>query len=286
MKRRVWIVGPIAWDTVIYIDEYPEAGGFAQCKERIDRPGGTAGNVAIALATTGVETGFVTYLGNDEYGAKLLEMLKRSHIRNLEIKSIEGPTSHVLVAIDKTGDRTIFGLNQSHLSEVNLLGVELRAGDIVCFVLWRPYFQESLRYAQEKGCITVVGAEALDDQELLSADHVIGSQSDGLDEKYLEKNLERFKSIVLTRGAEGSILVTNSSVTTQDAFPADVVDTTGAGDSFLAGYLAAMAYGITEPKKILEIGSRWAALTVSLPTSIPPEWSKVPNSEKLLPNDR
>ena len=78
MKRRVWIVGPIAWDTVIYIDEYPEAGGFSQCKERIDRPGGTAGNVAIALATTGVETGFVTYLGNDEYGAKLLGMLKQS----------------------------------------------------------------------------------------------------------------------------------------------------------------------------------------------------------------
>ena len=281
MSTRVWIVGPIAWDTVIYIDDFPISGGFAQCKERIDRPGGTAGNVALALASTGVETGFVTYLGNDQFGKDLESLLRNSEIKNLAINKIDGPSSHVLVTIDKSANRTIFGLNKSYLNLVNLDKVDLRPDDIVCFVLWRDYFIESLRKAQQIGCKIVVGIEALADPTVTHADVAVGSLSDFEKEENLEKHLNRFERIVATKGANGAVELSRGKRIYQPSIATKVVDTTGAGDSFLAGYLAAYANGI-HGEVALEIGARWAAMMVSMTASIPPRMADVPGLIELL----
>ena len=282
MSKRVWIVGPIAWDTVLYLHQYPSAGGFAQGYKKIERPGGSAGNVALGLSTTGVETGFVCYLGNDDIGIKLDDLLNSSQIKNLEIIRINGPSSHVLVAIDESGDRTIFGLNESYLSQVNLDNVQLRADDIVCFVLWRPYFFNSLKKAQEAGCTVIVGVEALGDPMVTHADVVIGSRAEFKSDNDLVPFLDRFPTIIVTNGEHGATRITREGIDFQPAFPAQTIDTTGAGDSFLAGYLAAYAHGHTEGKHAMEVGARWAALMVTLPVSIPPDFSELPGFKSLL----
>jgi len=282
MSKRVWIVGPIAWDTVLYLHQYPSAGGFAQGYKKIERPGGSAGNVALGLSTTGVETGFVCYLGNDDIGIKLDDLLNSSQIKNLEITRINGPSSHVLVAIDESGDRTIFGLNESYLSQVNLDNVQLHADDIVCFVLWRPYFLNSLKKAKEAGCTTIVGVEALGDPMVTHADVVIGSRAEFKSDNDLVPFLDRFPTIIVTNGEHGATRITKEGIDFQPALPAQTIDTTGAGDSFLAGYLAAYAHGHTEGKHAMEVGARWAALKVTLPVSIPPDFSELPGFKSLL----
>ena len=83
MSARVWVVGPIAWDTVIYLPAMPEVGKFVQAIQTIERPGGTAANAAIALATTGIETGFVGYLGDDHLSTKLRTTLEDSELKHL-----------------------------------------------------------------------------------------------------------------------------------------------------------------------------------------------------------
>jgi sugar/nucleoside kinase (ribokinase family) len=278
----VWIVGPIAWDTVLYLHQYPSAGGFAQGYKKIERPGGSAGNVALGLSTTGVETGFVCYLGNDDIGIKLDDLLNSSQIKNLEITRINGPSSHVLVVIDESGDRTIFGLNESYLSQVNLDNVQLHADDIVCFVLWRPYFLNSLKKAKEAGCTTIVGVEALGDPMVTHADVVIGSRAEFKSDNDLVPFLDRFPTIIVTNGEHGATRITKEGIDFQPALPAQTIDTTGAGDSFLAGYLAAYAHGHTEGKHAMEVGARWAALMVTLPVSIPPDFSELPGFKSLL----
>jgi sugar/nucleoside kinase (ribokinase family) len=282
MSKRVWIVGPIAWDTVLYLHQYPSAGGFAQGYKKIERPGGSAGNVALGLSTTGVETGFVCYLGNDDIGIKLDDLLNSSQIKNLEITRINGPSSHVLVVIDESGNRTIFGLNESYLSQVNLDNVQLHADDIVCFVLWRPYFLNSLKKAKEAGCTTIVGVEALGDPMVTHADVVIGSRAEFKSDNDLVPFLDRFPTIIVTNGEHGATRITKEGIDFQPALPAQTIDTTGAGDSFLAGYLAAYAHGHTEGKHAMEVGARWAALMVTLPVSIPPDFSELPGFKSLL----
>lgn len=282
MSRRVWIIGPIAWDTVLYLDEYPRSGGFAQGYKKIERPGGSAGNVALGLATTDVKTGFVCYLGNDDIGAKIEEVLRNSKIENLEITRVDGPSSHVLITIDKTGDRTIFGLNESFLNRVNLDNVELLPDDIVCFVLWRPYFLESLKKAQAIGCTTILGVEALHDSNVTHADVIIGSRAEFHGDNDLARFLDRFPKIIVTSGENGSTCLTKEGSIFQPAFPSEVIDTTGAGDTFLAGYLAAFAHGHTEGTHAMFVGAKWASLMVTKSTSIPPNFSEIEDYENLL----
>ena len=78
--------------------------------------------------------------------------------------------------------------------------------------------------------------------------------------------------------SEGAVYY-NGEVYYVPAFSSDVVDTTGAGDAFLAGYITAVAMGKDLASERLFLGATWAALAVESESSIPPNWSEV---EKVL----
>lgn len=273
MTPRVWIVGPIAWDSVYYLENLPRAGEFAQSSRNVERPGGTAANSAIAIATTGIETGFVGYVGDDSLSEELMSTLDKSEIKNLHIQTLSGAPSHVAIFIDQAGERTIIGLSKDRLEVVTLSGVSLQAGDIVVFQLWREHFCKDLHLARAAGCTIVVGIEALESD--ISADVVIGSESDlirGLD---LSQYLNRFERIVLTRGANGASEYSVAGEIKQVALPVSAVDATGAGDAFLAGYVTALARGVVDGQERLALGATWAALAVQSESSIPPHYRDV-----------
>ncbi|MFM5905380.1 MAG: carbohydrate kinase family protein, partial [Micrococcales bacterium] len=136
-QATTWIVGPVAWDSVVYTKEFPRPGAFTQGIRFNERAGGTGANVARALASAGVRTGFVGYLGSDSHGEALQQELADSKIHRLNITRIDGPTSHVMILVDASGDRTILGLAPDHLDRVTLQDVPLQAGDTVVFVVWR-----------------------------------------------------------------------------------------------------------------------------------------------------
>jgi sugar/nucleoside kinase (ribokinase family) len=68
--------------------------------------------------------------------------------------------------------------------------------------------------------------------------------------------------VVVKQGAQGALLASSSGVHTTDALPADVVDTTGAGDAFCAGFLAAWTTS-PDPETALAAGARAAARLVT-----------------------
>ena len=273
MSARVWIVGPIAWDTVIYLPSMPEVGKFVQAIQTIERPGGTAANAAIALATTGIETGFVGYLGDDHLSAKLRSTLENSELKHLSITTLEGPPSHVLIFIDEKGERTILGISPDRLDQVTLNGVDLQPGDIVVFLLWREHFAQDLALAKSKGCITVVGAEALALD--ISADIAIGSLGDAVNVEINKELLARIPRIALTNGKDGADEYRQGSHIHQKSVATKIVDTTGAGDAFLAGYISVIARGEKAHGEALLVGSQWSAVAIATASSVPPHWNDV-----------
>jgi len=270
MSARVWIIGPVAIDIVAYLQKLPTVGTFTRPDRIVERIGGSSANVAIALAATEIETGFIGYIGNDLNGEKIKENLTNSKIRNLHLQEVDGQSNQALVMIDASGDRTIVALTDSHLAEINLAGIAFKASDIVVFSLWRPFFIDHLRYVHTLGCRTVVGLEALKDPQVESADVAIGSEAE-LGGEEPEMHLNRFKRIVVTRGAAGVDDFRSDGILHQAAIAAEVVDTTGAGDSFLAGFLAVIARGEIDAGLDLAYGARWAAATISREGSQPAE---------------
>jgi len=268
MKRRVWIVGPVAIDKVAYVDSLPSKGSFTRPSRVVDRIGGSSGNVALGLAEAGVETGFISYIGDDENGEKIQRRFSASNVKHLHLQEVSGQSNSALVMVDSSGDRTIVALTESHLAEITCEGIQFSQGDIVVFSLGRPFFIDHLIHVQQLGCMTVVGLEALADGQVPGADFAIGSEAELGGANPLE-HLERFPTIVVTRGAAGSDQYQSSTFTHQEAIEGEVVDTTGAGDSFLAGYLTTLASGVEDLGSALRLGARWAAASIALEGSEP-----------------
>jgi sugar/nucleoside kinase (ribokinase family) len=222
----------------------------------------------------------VGYVGEDELSLKLLASLEASQIEELHIKKLDGAANHVLILIDADGERTIVGLTEDRLDQVTIRDVTLTPEDYVVFVLWRNCFLEDLSYAQNIGCKIIVGIEALEEIPQITADICIGSGSDLRGELELERYLQRFDRLVVTHGALGAdqYWCEGSEIKTlhQPAIQVDkVIDTTGAGDSFFAGYMKGL---VDSPDKIADpmlIGAHWSALAVSSSGSQPPDWSRV-----------
>jgi sugar/nucleoside kinase (ribokinase family) len=152
--------------------------------------------------------------------------------------------------------------------------VPFKNGDVVAFILWREEFLADLQRAQAAGCFSVVGASALADPSVTHADLLIGSRNDFPSELNPLDHLGRFTTIVLTDGSNGSVAYSGSGEIKQSAFEVEVKDTTGAGDAFIAGYLAGVAHELN-PAQCLEIAGKWAASAVQVNTSIPPAFEVV-----------
>ncbi len=281
--RRIWVVGGMAWDTVLHVDTYPDRGGYARGSRLVERPGGSAGNVARAVATAGVPCGFATTLGNDAMGRDLNDVLSASGLDPVKVSWVDTPTEHVLVVVDAEGDRTLFGLAHHSAGAGSLDGVALSSEDIVVFVVWEDVFHDSLRQAHRAGCTVIVGIHAILDPEV-RADIAFGSRSDLPAGTEVTGHFDRFDRIVLTRGSEGATQFDRDSTVVQPAIPATVVDATGAGDAFLAGYLVMYAHGATDGVAALDAGARWASAAIASESSVPPAWSSVPGLTDLIPD--
>ena len=274
MVKRVWVQGPIAIDTVVYLEKFPTPGSFMNSIKTIERTGGTSGNVALGLCTTGIETNFVGYLGNDANGKKLREVLDNSQINSSIITEIDGPTSHALILVDDKAERTIISMTIPYLRELRMENVPFASPDIVAFILWREEFLGDLQRAEKSGCFTVVGASALVDAQVSHAHLVLGSVSDIPSWVNPKEHLDRFDAIVLTDGLNGARYYSKGEELHQTAFDVQAVDVTGAGDAFICGYLAGLAIGL-EAANCLSIAAQWAASSVQVNSSIPPAFDVV-----------
>jgi sugar/nucleoside kinase (ribokinase family) len=274
MSKRVWVQGPIAIDTVVYVDKFPTPGTFMNSTRTEERTGGTSANVALGLCTTGVETNFVGYLGNDDNGKKLREVLDKSEIKHSIITEIDGPTSNALILIDDKAERTIISMTKPYLRELRMDNVPFSEGDVVAIILWREEFLNDLLRAESLGCLTVVGAAALVDANVSHAHLAIGSVSDIPSDVNPGDHLDRFDEIVLTDGLNGARYYSKKQKLQQSALKVDAIDVTGAGDAFISGYLAALANELN-PSQCLLIATQWAASSVQINSSIPPAFDLV-----------
>jgi sugar/nucleoside kinase (ribokinase family) len=148
--------------------------------------------------------------------------------------------------------------------------VPLAAGDTVVFVIWREHFIADVQLAKSVGCTVVVGLDAVNSEELSGIDLAIGSHNDVIQDFDPMQALDRFSRIVITEGAAGATEYSPGTQIHLPAKPVEVVDATGAGDAFLAGYLTAMTLNKESAEERLELGIAWAAKTIQLESSVPP----------------
>jgi len=250
-------VGPALVDHIYAIDEYPQKGGHAIVKNFVRMPGGACANVIAGLASFGVKCRFYSTIGRDENAKFFTESMKNVDLR---LKVTHDLTGRVDVYVDKHGERTFFV--HPNASGIVDLDMDERDYEEVDYFYLDPFPSEQsfevhleiAKNAKKHGKFVILnpgypytklGFYKL--KELLKfTDLVIISEPEFKSLKVSEKDLlELVEIIVITLGSRGSRAVTKGGEFYQPAFKVEkVVDTTGAGDAFSAGFLYGFLKGL------------------------------------------
>jgi sugar/nucleoside kinase (ribokinase family) len=234
--------------------------------------GGSASNTAVGLASLGARVGFAGKVRDDELGRLFAHDLKATGVRFDTAPASDGPaTARCFVLVTPDGERTM----NTYLGACQRLGPEdideaaVRAADIVYLegYLWDPpaakdAFRKAVRIAHDAGnrvAMTLSDPFCVDryrdefrelirngSLDILFANiHELKSLYQTADEESALAALSNERLLgVVTRSAEGAIVIEKGMLESVPAFPVDnVVDTTGAGDLFAAGFMAGLAAG-------------------------------------------
>ncbi|HZS15654.1 MAG TPA: sugar kinase [Candidatus Dormibacteraeota bacterium] len=247
------------------VDGIPEGQGGALLDQIRVAPAGTAGGTAVILAKLGAAVRSVGAVGEDALGDMLLTLLQRYGVDTSLVPRREGvQTSASVLPIRADGSRPalhVIGANAtltaddvplSLLDDATHLHVgapELLDPDLVVMLL---------RSARERGVTTsadllapgdfpgildmVAPAMAYVDHLLPNDEQVLGfTGSDDIAEGCRKLLSLGVGAVAATCGADGAVVVTADAAQRVPAFAVEVVDTSGCGDAFSAGYLRALA---------------------------------------------
>ena len=254
--------------------------------------GGSAANTAYWISKLGGSAGFIGRVSNDNLGKTFKESLKKTGLQDLTITEDEAiQTGLCAIFITPDGERTMntyLGAGEFlSPSDINLDDIEKAEILYMEGYLWdKPDGKDAFVYASEinkkaggKNAITlsdVFCVEAHRDsfKELIknNIDYVFCNEDElnsltMLDDtsqsfEYFLNQFPNVEVLVCTLGSKGSLVLTQESQTHIEAAPASVVDKTGAGDFFAAGFLYGIQKGLN-PEESAEIGNKSAAHVIS-----------------------
>jgi sugar/nucleoside kinase (ribokinase family) len=266
------------------VQEIPEGQGGQLVEQIAITAAGSAGGTAVTLAKLGARVHSAGAIGRDALGDVLLELLRRFGVDTSLLVRRDGvQTSASVLPIRPDGSRPAFhvvGANATYNSadapwEAIAAATHLHLG--------APEFMggeeaaKILAYARRHGVTTSADILAPGEQAAQIVDW-IGACLEHLD--YLLPNDEQALAlsgerdlaaacrallargvgcVAATAGGDGAVVVDGSGVERVPAFAVDVVDTTGCGDAFSAGFLRGVALGRSR-REAAVLGCATAAL--------------------------
>jgi sugar/nucleoside kinase (ribokinase family) len=288
---RVVVVGDVMVDVVARLDRPIARGSDAPARVSFSG-GGSAANVAAWLAAAGASSLLVGCVGDDARGRAARSALLAAGVDARLVTDLERATGTCVVVVEPGAERTMFpdpGANDA-LAPDDLSDDLFAPGDhlhVPGYALLRegsrPAASSAIARARGQGMTVSVDPSS---SALLSPAFLDLADGAGLlipnaeearvltgeeePERAARRLTERFPEVVVTLAEGGALWTDGDAVCRVDAVRGVTVrDSTGAGDAFAAGLIAARVDGAA-PREALAAGCRLAAQAVATPGARPP----------------
>jgi ribokinase len=265
---KVTVVGSFAVGLTLRADRFPVKGETLIGRDFDEGPGGKGSNQAVQIARLGGDVEFVGLIGEDSFGEIAVRLYAAEGVGTAHLmRTKERNTGLGFIVLDAAGDNFIVldpGANALFSpAHVDKAAARISDSRVVITQLEIPVATatHALKLGKRAGAITIlnpapaapVPPEAFAEIDLVTPNHtelrvLLGrAPDDPTDSKDLCAELLRagVKTIVLTQGERGALIVTAEGAQHIPAQSVRVVDTTGAGDAFSGTLAATLAEGAT-----------------------------------------
>ena len=292
--NKVLVVGSLNMDFAVYMDRRPKAGETVMAQSMKLVPGGKGANQAYALGKLGADTSMIGAVGVDDFGEQMLANLENVGVATDGIKKIAGTeTGKAFIEIEKSGQNSISviaGANAAVDEDlVKAQEEKFAKGDAVVMQLEipMPAVVAAAKLAKKHGKTVVLdpapARNDLPDELWAQVDITKPNETElslltglptGTDEEVVTaaKALiaKGVKNVLVTLGGDGTMHVSADKVEKFPAYKVKAVDTTAAGDCFLAAFMS--RFDGTNFAEAIDFGAKASAIAVTrqgAQTSIP-----------------
>lgn len=280
---RLAVLGGLNMDLIVRVAQLPRPGETVSGDDLLRAPGGKGGNQAVAAARLGAAVSMIGRVGHDPFGRELSLSLRSLGVSTRWVHGSDRATGAALIVVDNHGENSIAvaqGANADLLPEDVPRRVINRA-QVVVASLEVPLasIEAAFRLAQAAGVRTVlnaaparaVPAAVLDISDVVICNEIelgslIGRDVAASQEIAGARALSSFPEqlVVVTLGERGAVAVAGEEAYEQPTFPVSAIDTVGAGDAFVGGFVCGRWWSAGVGEAL-----RWGCAAGALATTVP-----------------
>jgi ribokinase len=272
-RPRIAVIGSANIDMITFSDRFPKAGETIFGQKFDLGFGGKGANQAVASRLCGADVFMIARVGDDLFGPATIQNFQKLGIDPTHVKQIEGVSSGVApIFVEPNGQNRIFVVKGANdllkPADVNAAADLLRSVDCMVLQFEIPletvYYSVSFARKNNIRCIVnPAPAQPIDTNALSGLDYFVPNESEaetitGLPvhtvedakrcaEKLLAGGIKR---IIITLGANGSLLASQEGTEHIPAFSMNSIDSTGAGDAFIGSFAVFLGEGLPEREAV------------------------------------
>ena len=257
------VFGHTALDIIYSADSFPQPNTCVEMLDRSELFGGTGANVARMASSLGVRTALASHVGPD-FPQAFMDALKASGVDVTDVVKVRGARTPFIIMISDKDHNQIGFVDQGAVKEQERLPLRTHTIDSSQFVhigTGRPSYalKAAKRAKARKKTVSFDPAQELhyvydpkSFEEVLDHSDIFWANSSEMERAKQYLNLKEdaellsyVKMVVNTRGSDGSrVMTAGDELIVGSIQPDKVVDTTGAGDGFRAGFYAGLSRGL------------------------------------------
>lgn len=300
IMKQVVVIGSANYDIILKVPSLPEMGETLPAEEMAKRTGGKGANQAVQLAKLGIPTYFVGCVGSDEAGRIIRDNLEKYGVRTDFLRTVSGNTGMGIVHV--LADGSVFatierGANyRITKADIDAADECIKMSEYMVLQLEIPHaltayaIEKAQRYGV-KVVLNAAPAEKLPGEIMGKADYLAVNEVEAgfyLKQEIHDTNtamrlLPRFRkklksgmTILCTLGKQGAVICGDCCVEIPPV-KNNVIETTGAEDSFLGGFV----YSLCKGKNNEEAG-RFAACCSAITISRVGAQEAMPDMKEII----
>ncbi len=259
----ILVVGSLNADLVVRAPHFPSPGETISGEDLAIIPGGKGANQAVAAARQEAQVSMLGRVGSDSFGPTLTDNLQQNHVDTTYVLTDSSATGTAIIVVDANGQNSIVlspGAN-GKVAPADVDAFPFRDVDMLLLQFEIPLETviHATSLARQNGLRVILNpapARPIPNSLLADVDILVPNESElqllsgqpvtdtdsakSAAQALLEKGV---KTVIVTLGANGALLVTDEKTTHVPTFKVEVVDTTAAGDAFIGGLAAALLKG-------------------------------------------